>query len=208
MKFKKKVKTRWHQQRLRDSFFKEAKIKGYRSRSAIKLIDINKKFRIFKKGHNVLDIGAAPGGWSQVLSEHIYSKKLLNVIVGIDIKRIKPVKNIIFIKKDIFDKNFNDFLKKYFPRGVDLIVSDAAPSTSGNKSQDHINSLKLCQTTFKISLNILNTGGFLILKIFQGKEIELFLNIVKEKFLSVNLYKPKSSQKKSKEIFIIAKFFK
>ena len=208
MRFKKKVKTRWHQQRLRDSFFKEAKIKGYRSRSAIKLIDINKKFRILKKGQDALDIGAAPGGWSQILSEHIYSNKLLNIIVGVDIKRIKPVKNIIFIKKDIFDKNFHDILKKYFPRGVDLIVSDAAPSTSGNKSHDHINSLKLCQTTFEIASNILNTGGFLVLKIFQGKEIELFVNMVKEKFLNFSLYKPKSSQNKSKEIFIIAKFFK
>ena len=208
MKFKKKIKTIWHQKRLHDPYFKEAKIKGYRSRSALKLLDINKKFRILKKGQFALDIGAAPGGWSQVLSQFVYSKKLSNTIIGIDIKEIKPIENIIFIKKDIFEDNFINILEKYFSKGIDLIISDVAPTTSGIKFQDYTASLELCNRTFNIALNILNKGGGLILKIFQGKETNLFINQVSKKFSKVNLYKPTSSKSESKEIFIIAKFFK
>ena len=208
MKFKKKIKTIWHQKRLHDPYFKEAKIKGYRSRSALKLLDINKKFRILKKGQFALDIGAAPGSWSQVLSQFVYSKKLSNTIIGIDIKEIKPIENIIFIKKDIFEDNFINILEKYFSKGIDLIISDAAPTTSGIKFQDYTASLELCNRTLNIALNILNKGGILILKIFQGKDIELFNKQVKKRFLNFNLYKPKSSRTESKEIFIIAKFFK
>ena len=208
MKFKKKIKTIWHQKRLHDPYFKEAKIKGYRSRSALKLLDINKKFRILKKGQFALDIGAAPGSWSQVLSQFVYSKKLSNTIIGIDIKEIKPIENIIFIKKDIFEDNFINILEKYFSKGIDLIISDVAPTTSGIKFQDYTASLELCNRTLNIALNILNKGGILILKIFQGKDIELFNNQVKKRFLNFNLYKPKSSRTESKEIFIIAKFFK
>ena len=208
MKFKKKIKTIWHQKRLHDPYFKEAKIKGYRSRSALKLLDINKKFRILKKGQFALDIGAAPGGWSQVLSQFVYSKKLSNTIIGIDIKEIKPIENIIFIKKDIFEDNFINILEKYPSKGIDLIISDVAPTTSGIKFQDYTASLELCNRTLNIALNILNKGGILILKIFQGKDIELFNKQVKKRFLNFNLYKPKSSRTESKEIFIIAKFFK
>ena len=208
MKFKKKIKTIWHQKRLHDPYFKEAKIKGYRSRSALKLLDINKKFRILKKGQFALDIGAAPGSWSQVLSQFVYSKKLSNTIIGIDIKEIKPIENIIFIKKDIFEDNFINILEKYFSKGIDLIISDVAPTTSGIKFQDYTASLELCNRTLNIALNILNKGGILILKIFQGKDIELFNKQVKKRFLNFNLYKPKSSRTESKEIFIIAKFFK
>ena len=123
MKFKKKIKTIWHQKRLHDPYFKEAKIKGYRSRSALKLLDINKKFRILKKGQFALDIGAAPGGWSQVLSQFVYSKKLSNTIIGIDIKEIKPIENIIFIKKDIFEDNFINILEKYFSKNTILKIT-------------------------------------------------------------------------------------
>ena len=207
MKFKKKIKTIWHQKRLHDPYFKEAKIKGYRSRSALKLLDINKKFRILKKGQFALDIGAAPGSWSQVLSQFVYSKKLSNTIIGIDIKEIKPIENIIFIKKDIFEDNFINILEKSFSKGIDLIISDAAPTTSGIKFQDYTASLELCNRTFNIALNILNKGGGLILKIFQGKETNLFINQVSKKFSKVNLYKPTSSKSESKEIFIIARFF-
>ena len=207
MKFKKK-KTIWHQKRLKDSYFKEAKNKGYRSRSALKLLDINKKFRILKNGQSVVDIGAYPGGWSQILSKYVYSKTLLNKIVAIDIKEIKPIHNIIFLKKNIFDDQCTDILKKYFSNGIDLIISDAAPSTSGNNFKDHFSSLEICNKALKIALNTLNKGGHLVLKIFQGKDMELFTKQVKKRFLNFNLYKPKSSKSESREIFIIARFFK
>ena len=208
MKFKKKkTKTRWHQKRFKDIYFKEAKLKGYRSRSVFKLIDINKKFRILKKGQSVLDIGSSPGGWSQILSQYVYSKNLSNKIIAVDIKEMKTIENIIFFKKNIFDDNFIAILKKYFLQGIDLVISDAALPTTGIKTKDHIASLELCNRTFNIALNILNKGGGLILKIFQGKETNLFINQVSKRFSKVNLYKPTSSKSESKEIFIIARFF-
>ena len=206
MKFKKR-KTIWHHKRLKDPYFKEAKIRGYRSRSALKLLEINKKFRIFKKGQNALDIGASPGGWSQVLSEKVFSNKEQNKIIGVDIKEIKPVPNIIMIKKDIFDFNFIPFIKKYTD-GLDLIISDAAKSTTGNKLQDQLSSLELCNKVFEISENVLKKGGSIILKIFQSKEMDALNFEIKKNFLIFNLYKPKSSNKDSKEIYIIGKFFK
>jgi len=206
MKFKKR-KTIWHQKRLKDSYFKEAKIKGYRSRSALKLLDINKKFRILKKGQSVIDIGAYPGGWSQVLSQQVYSKNVCNKIIGVDIKEIKQIQNIFFLKKDIFDKDFIDTLKKIFSDKIDLVISDASPSTTGNKFNDHIASLELCKKTFNVASSILKNGGSLIIKIFQGQDINMFVNQIKKRFLKVNLYKPKPSKTESKEIFIIAKFF-
>ena len=208
MKFKKKIKTKWHQQRSKDQFFLKAKKLGYRSRSAFKLLEINKKFRILKKGQNALDLGAAPGGWSQILSEKIFSKEKKNIIISVDLKELKPIQNLVLIKKNIFDEDFILFIKKYFSNGVDIVVSDAAPSTSGNKFVDHIKIIELAERTFEIALKLLKKGGFLVIKIFDGKENQRIANIIKKRFLNFNLYKPKSSKSESKEIYIIAKFLK
>ena len=208
MKLKKNIKTRWHIERLKDNFFNDAKKLGYRSRAAFKLLEINKKFRILKKGQNVLDIGAAPGSWSQILSEKVFSKEKNNCIVSIDLKEFKSIKNIIFVKKNIFDTDFFVLLQKYFPNGLDLIISDIAPSTTGNKFVDHIKSLELSERSFKISKKLLNKGGALVIKVFDGKETVKFFQLIKENFLEFNLYKPKSTRTASKEIYIVAKFLK
>ena len=209
MKFKKKkIKTRWHQQRLKDRFFKESKKLGYRSRSAFKLLEINKKFRILKKGQNALDIGASPGGWSQILSQKVYSDQKRNAIVSVDLKDFKPIDNVLNIKKNIYDDDFVLIIKKYFSDGIDIIVSDAAPSTTGNKFVDHIKNIELCERSFEIAKNLLNKGGILVIKIFDGKETERICNLIKKKFLQFNLYKPKSSKSESKERYIVTKFLK
>ncbi len=208
MKFKKKIKSKWHQDRLKDIFFNEAKKLGYRSRSAFKLLEINKKFRILKKGQNALDIGGSPGGWSQILSKKIFSSEKRNKILTVDLKIFKPIDNVLSIKKDIFDDDFILLLKKYFSNGIDLIVSDAAPSATGNKFVDHIKTVELSERSFEIAKNLLNKGGFLVIKIFDGKETERICNLIKKQFLQLNLYKPKSSRSESKEIYIISKFLK
>ena len=208
MKFKKNIKTRWHQKRLKDKFFSDAKKLGYRSRSAFKLIEINKKFRILKNGQNAIDLGASPGGWSQVLSQKIFSEQKNNIITAIDLKEFKPIKNITFFKKNIFDKDFVLLLQKHYPNGADIIVSDIAPSTSGNKFVDHIKSLELSKKTYEIALNLLNKGGILVIKIFDGEKTRKLCDSIKKNFLNFNLYKPKSSKSDSKEIYIIAKFLK
>tara|TARA_B100001750_G_C15341906_1_gene512690 strand:- start:14 stop:640 length:627 start_codon:yes stop_codon:yes gene_type:complete len=208
MKVKKKIKSRWHQHRLKDVFFNKAKKLGYRSRSAFKLLEINKKFRILKKGQNALDIGASPGGWSQILSQKVFSNEKKNKIISVDLKYFKPIDNVLSIKKNIYDDDFILLLKKYFFDGIDIIVSDASPSTTGNKFVDHIKNVELCERSFEIAKNLLNKGGTLVIKIFDGKETERICNLIKKKFLQFNLYKPKSSKSESKEIYIITKFLK
>ena len=208
MKVKKKIKSRWHQNRLKDVFFNKAKKLGYRSRSAFKLLEINKKFRILKKGQNALDIGASPGGWSQILSQKVFSNEKKNKIISVDLKYFKPIDNVLSIKKNIYDDDFILLLKKYFFDGIDIIVSDASPSTTGNKFVDHIKNVELCERSFEIAKNLLNKGGTLVIKIFDGKETERICNLIKKKFLQFNLYKPKSSKSESKEIYIITKFLK
>ena len=208
MKFKKKIKSRWHQHRFKDVFFNKAKKLGYRSRSAFKLLEINKKFRILKKGQNALDIGASPGGWSQILSNKIFSSEKRNKILSVDLKNFKPIDNVLNLKKNIYDDDFILLLKKYFSNGIDLIISDASPSATGNKFVDHIKTIELCERSFEIAKNLLNEGGVLVIKIFAGKETERISNLIKKKFLQFNLYKPKSSKSESKEIYIISKFLK
>ena len=208
MKLKKKIKSKWHQQRLKDKYFSEAKKLGYRSRSAFKLLEINKKFQILKKGQNALDIGAAPGGWSQILVQKIFSKKKRNIIISVDLKELKKIQNLNSIKKNIFDEDFILFIKNFFLDGIDIVVSDAAPSTSGNKFVDHIKIIELAEKSLEIATNLLNKGGVLVIKIFDGAETKEIINKIKKKFLKLNLYKPKSSKAASKEIYIVAKFFK
>ena len=208
MKFKKKLKTRWHQKRLKDNFFHDAKRLGYRSRSAFKLLEINKKFRILKKGQNALDLGAAPGGWSQILMQKVFSKEKNNTVVSVDLKDFKPIKGLVLIKKNIFDKDFIFVLKKYFLEDIDIVISDAAPSTTGNNFVDHIKIVELCERSYEIAINLLNKGGILVIKIFDGKETSKICQIIKKRFLNFNLYKQKSSKSESKEIYIIAKFLK
>ena len=208
MRIKKKIKTKWHQKRLKDKFFLEAKKLGYRSRSAFKLLEIDKKFRILKKGQNAIDLGSSPGGWSQILVKKIFSKQKKNLIISVDLKEIKPIQDLQFVRKNIFDEDFTFFIKKKFVNGFDVIVSDVAPSTSGNKFVDHIKSIELAEKSLDIAIGLLNKGGIFVVKIFDGKETKKVINIIKKKFLKSNLYKPKSSKTESKEIYIIAKSFK
>ena len=171
-------------------------------------MEINKKFRILKKGQNALDIGASPGCWSQILSQKVFSSEKRNKILSVDLKDFQPIDNVLNIKKNIYDDDFILLLKKYFSDGIDVIVSDVAPSTTGNKVVDHIKNIELCERSFEIAKNLLNKGGVLVIKIFDGKETERICNLIKKKFLQFNLYKPKSSKSESKEIYIIAKFLK
>ena len=169
------------------------KDKGFSVRTAANfdqaLLEINKKFRILKKGQNALDIGASPGGWSQILSQKVYSDQKRNAIVSVDLKDFKPIDNVLNIKKNIYDDDFFLIIKKYFSDGIDIIVSDAAPSTTGNKFVDHIKNIELCERSFEIAKNLLNKGGILVIKIFDGEETERICNLIKKKFLQFNFIK-------------------
>ena len=198
--------TRWYQEKKKEYFYKEAKRTGYRSRSAFKLKQIQRKFNIINKTDFVLDFGAAPGGWSQVINEIVGEN---GKIIGIDLLYIKPIKGIQFIQDDLTKKSTILKIKKIVgENGVDVILSDMSPNISGNYSIDHANSIYLCKQSLNLADQILKKNGNFLCKLFMGEEFDDFFNIFKIRFKNVKLYSPPASRKSSSEIYLIGRFFK
>ena len=195
---KNKSSKSWIINQHRDQYFKQAKIQGYRSRAAFKLIEINSKFKILKKNTNLLDLGSYPGGWSQVASKKILNGK----IVSVDMKEMKPISNVKFIKKDFLQEESQDFIFSYFGEKIDVIISDMAADTTGNKDLDSIRTNSICIEVLNFSSKILNSKGSLVSKIFMGQDFELVKKEAKKKFNKVNFYKPDSSRAYSKETYL------
>ncbi|HEB32627.1 MAG TPA: RlmE family RNA methyltransferase [Spirochaetes bacterium] len=187
-------------QKIRDHYFEKAKQEKYFARSIYKLEEIDKKYRLFKKGVKVLDIGCSPGSWSQYMLKKVGTGS----IVGIDISNSVRIHDnrFTFIQGNIFDFD-PEFLKKQFG-SFDIITSDAAPKTTGNKFSDAVQSLDIVSRVFSIAEIILPPGGTAIAKVFQGEDLKPFIEEIKNNYKRVSLFKPKSSRKESREIFIIA----
>lgn len=190
---------------VKDYYYRKAKKEKYRSRAAFKLKQLNKKFKIIKRGDVVLDIGAAPGGWIQVLREIVTEKGL---VLGVDLKNIKPLKfeNVKTIKGDFTKNEVIDEIKGIIPR-ADVVVSDASPDISGVWDIDHFRSVELSRNALSIARDILKPGGNFLVKIFQGGETEEFFREVKGTFSYTKRTKPKASRGQSSEIYIAAKGF-
>lgn len=198
--------TRWYQEKKKEHFYKEAKRSGYRSRSAYKLKQIQKKFKLINNSDFVLDLGAAPGGWSQVTKEILGNE---GKIIGIDLLNIKPIKGIQFLQEDLTKKSTLIKIKNLIGNNkIDVIISDMSPNISGNYTIDHANSIYLCKKTFDLANKILKTDGNFLCKIFMGEEFNEFVNIIKNDFKIVKLYSPPASRKSSSEIYLIGKYFK
>ena len=195
---KNKSSKSWIINQHRDQYFKQAKIQGYRSRAAFKLIEINSKFKILKKNTNLLDLGSYPGGWSQVASKKILNGK----IVSVDMKEMKPISNVKFFKKDFLQEESQDFIFSYFGEKIDVIISDMAADTTGNRDLDSIRTNSICLEVLNFSSKILNSKGILVSKIFMGQDFELVKKEAKKKFNKVNFYKPDSSRTNSKETYL------
>ena len=195
---KNKSSKSWIINQHRDQYFKQAKIEGYRSRAAFKLIEINSKFKILKKNTNLLDLGSYPGGWSQVASKKILNGK----IVSVDMKEMKPISNVKFFKKDFLQEESQDFIFSYFGEKIDVIISDMAADTTGNRNLDSIRTNSICLEVLNFSSKILNSKGILVSKIFMGQDFELVKKEAKKKFNKVNFYKPNSSRTNSKETYL------
>ncbi len=206
MKKSKKTKksNSWKIKQHRDQYFKKSKTLGYRSRASFKLIEINKKFKFINKNTNLLDLGAFPGGWSQVAAKIIKSGKIL----AIDIKQIEPIKNVNFVKGDFFEEGVKNEVLKYFNSNLDVIVSDMASNTTGNKSLDSIRTNNLCIEVINFSKKILKTRGVLISKLFMGEDFLEVKKLAKSLFEKVNFFKPNSSRKESKETYIHCEFLR
>ena len=206
MKKSKRVKksNSWRIKQHRDQFFKKSKTLGLRSRASFKLIELNDKFKFLKKNTNLLDLGASPGGWSQVASKIITSGKILSI----DIKEIQPIKNVKFIQCDIYDLKKRDEIIKYFEGNLDVVLSDMAADTTGNKSLDSIRTNQLCAEVINFSSTILKKKGVMVSKVFMGEDFLEVKNLAKSLFKNVNFFKPESSRSESKETYLYCEFLK
>ena len=206
MKKSKRVKksNTWKIKQHRDQFFKKSKTLGYRSRASFKLIELNNKFKFIKKNSNLLDLGSSPGGWAQVASKLITKGKILSI----DIKQMQPVNKVKFLKCDIFDFNTKDKIINYFNSGLDVIISDMAADTTGNKSLDSIRNNQLCAEAIEFSSKILKKNGVFVSKLFMGDDFIEVKNFAKSRFKEVNFFKPESSRNESKETYLHCKILR
>jgi len=199
----KKSRT-WVIKQHRDQFFKKAKVLGYRSRAAFKLLELNKKFNFIKSNSNLLDIGATPGGWSQVASKMVTSGKIL----AVDILPMEKIKNVNFINGDFLEETTQQQIKNIFQKKIDVILSDMAENTTGNKSIDSIRTNNLCAEVIKFSINHLDINGVLVCKLFMGDDFILVKDLAKKNFKTVEFFKPESSRSESKETYIFCSTLK
>ena len=198
---KNKISKNWINKQKRDIYIRQAKIDGYRSRAAYKLIEIDEKFKIFRNGISIIDLGAAPGSWSQYASKKIKNGK----IVSIDLKDMEKIDNIVQIKGDFTEKNNQSKIKNLFKHKADVVLSDMAANTTGIKNIDSIYISELCKEAMLFSREMLNNNGKFVSKIFMGFTFNEIIAKAKLIFKEVKVFKPKSSRKNSKENFIICK---
>ena len=201
----KKSSKLWISRQNNDFYVKEAKAKGYRSRSAFKLIEINKKFKFLKNNLNIVDLGSAPGGWSQVCSEVNKNGKTLSI----DILDMDKIDNVFFYKKDFNETDFFDFVNNFFALNkVDIVLSDMAVNTTGNKDLDAMKTNSIALDVVNLSKVILKPKSSLLVKIFSGKDENILIKNAKDSFKIIERIKPDSSRKESREMYLLCRDLK
>ena len=198
---KNKISKNWVNKQRRDTYVRQSKVDGYRARSAYKLKEIDEKFKIFKGGMSVVDIGAAPGSWSQYVAKVVKSGK----IISIDLKEMENIENTLQIRGDFTLVDTQDRIKEYLKKKPDVVMSDMAVNTTGIKNIDSIQTGELCKEAMVFSKDVISEKGFFISKIFMGSTFNEIVALGKKIFKEVKVFKPKSSRKDSKESFIICK---
>ena len=192
---KNKISKNWVNKQRRDTYVRQSKVDGYRARSAYKLIEIDEKFKIFKGGISVIDIGAAPGSWSQYAAKVAKSGRL----ISIDLKEMEPIGNTVQIQGDFIEKNIQEEIKKHIKTKIDVVMSDMAVNTTGIKNIDSIQTGELCKEAMFFAKDLLTNKGYFISKIFMGGTFNEIVAEGKKYFKEVKVFKPKSSRKDSKE---------
>ena len=195
---KSKKSNSWKIKQHRDQFFKKSKTLGYRSRSAFKLIELNTKFKFIKKNTKLLDIGSYPGGWSQVSSKIISNGRILSI----DIKKMDKLENVSFLQCNFLEEGTKEKILKFFSQKLDVVISDMAANTTGNKSLDCIRTNQLCADVVEFSSKILKPKGVLVSKLFMGEDFLEVKELAKLRFKKVQFFKPKSSRHESKETYL------
>ncbi len=205
--------TNNHTNHKKDPHYQKAKKEGFRARSAYKLLDIQKRYNIFKRAFYILDLGSAPGSWLQVTKRFAednltkyndqYYHRDHYKILGVDIKKVSPIENIDLLIMDFTNTEFYDRVQSYFQTKIDLIISDASINKIGNKFSDHLKQINLCYKILDIAKTHLKYKGVLVLKTFQGSDFNKLVTKIKKEFRILKALKPRSSKKKSNEIYLI-----
>lgn len=198
------MNKRWIKEQKKEPYYRLAKKENYYSRASYKLLQLNKKFNIIKRGSKVVDLGAAPGGWSQVALKKTGEEGL---VVGVDLQRIKPILNENFIKiqGDFTTEETLQRIEQVLRGKADVILSDASPKLSGIKDVDQIRSMELAENALKTAQKLLRDDGTLVMKVFQGRKFDELLKKIKKRFKIVKTTKPTSSRKRSVEMYVVAK---
>ena len=198
---KNKISKNWINKQRRDIYVRKSKLEGYRSRAIYKLKEIDDKFKIIRNGIKVVDLGSAPGSWSQYLSEKSKNSKILSI----DLKDIEKINNVTHLVGDFLDENNQTEISNFFKEKIDLVVSDMAVNTTGNKNLDAITTGELSIRAMEFSIKNIKKNGSFVSKIFMGSTFNEIVENCKKNFKEVKVYKPPSSRKDSKESFIICK---
>ncbi len=201
--------TQWLERQLNDPYVAMARQEGYRARSAFKLVELDDKFHFLGAGKRVVDLGAAPGGWTQIAVKRVKSTPENPLVVGLDLLEMAPIAGAKTTQLDFLDDRAPDVLKEMLGgRKADVVLSDMAPNTTGMKDIDHLRIMGLLETAYAFACEILNPNGVFVAKIFQGGTEQNLLNEMKKKFKTVKHAKPPASRKESSEFYVVATGFK
>ena len=192
--------TRWYRERKNEHYYKRAKREGYRARSAYKLLQIQKKYDIMSPGDVVIDLGAAPGGWSQVAAE------IAGRVIAVDLDHMQPIEGVTFIQGDMTEDETLEQIKRREDE-ADVVISDMSPELTGNYTMDQARSVWLSYNAFKVARELLRPNGSFVCKVFMGEDYEEFREEVRDVFNLVKPFTPKASRKSSSEIYLVAKQF-
>ena len=198
---KNKISKSWVIRQRRDKYVRQSKLEGYRSRAVYKLKELDEKFKIIKNNLNILDVGSAPGSWTQYLSEKSKGSK----IMSIDLKEVEKIKDVYHVVGDFLDNKNQKIITDYFPKKIDLVVSDMAVNTTGNKNLDSIQTGELSLTAMDFAVSMLRPKGIFLSKIFMCSTFNEIVENAQKNFKESKIFKPPSSRKDSKESFIICK---
>ena len=204
----KESSRKWIERQLNDPYVTRAKAEGYRARAAYKLIELDEKFHLLKRGQRIIDLGAAPGGWTQVAVERTKPRSSGARIVAVDIQPLEPVEGATVLELDVLQPDAPARIREVLGRAADVVLSDMAPATTGHRSTDHLRSLALAETALALAEALLAPGGAFLVKIFQGGGEVEFERGLRARFEAVRRVKPEASRAESREIYILAKGFK
>lgn len=200
--------TLWLERQLNDPYVARAKREGYRSRAAYKLIEMDDRYHLFKPGDRIVDLGAAPGGWSQVAAAHVKAKEGKGKVVAVDLLDMEPVDGVEFAVKDFNDPDAPEFIKNMLGGEADGVMSDMAANATGHKATDHLRIVALAELAADFACDVLAEGGFFIAKVLQGGTEGQLLTRLKRDFSTVRHVKPAASRTGSAELYVLATGFR